>query len=137
MIRRWLSDLLSAPALRRELAARDVEIARLTGAAAEERIAHDTALRACDATWAGRVTALERDLEASQADRTRLAAELLAARDALAIAQAEARDLTSRHRVIVGERDNALAEAHAASLALRRAELATADANRAAKRGRS
>jgi len=120
--------------LRRELAARALDITRLTGAAAGERSQHAADLRACEATWAGRVTALERDLATSQDERARLAAELLAARDALATAQAESRDLNGRIRTLVGERDNAIAETHATKLALRRAELAGADTKRAAKR---
>lgn len=108
--------------LRRERDARDVEIARLTAANAGERVAQAEALRACEATWAGRLEDLERQLAASQDERARLAAELLAARDALAVSQAEARALTGERRVLVGERDNAIAEAHATSLALRRAE---------------
>lgn len=152
---RWLSGLLAAhreaadlrvlldcaradeASLRRELDARGIETARLTGANAAERVAQAEALRACDATWASRVTALERDLAASQDERARLAAELLAARDALAVSQAEARDLNGRLRVLVGERDNAIAEAHAAMLATRRAEQAGADAKRAGKRVRA
>jgi len=94
--------------LRRELDARQADIARLTGAAAAERVAQAEALRACEVTWAHRVE----------------------------VAEAEARDLNGRLRVLVGERDNAIAETHATRLALRRAEQATADTKRA-QRGKA
>jgi len=117
--------------LRRERDARDLEIQRLTAANAAERVAQAEALRACEATWAGRVTALERDLAASQDERARLAAELLAARDALAVSQAEARELNGERRVLVGERDNAIAEMHAAQIAVARAEKVGRDRSKA------
>lgn len=108
MIRRlsaFLRDALDVDDLRRDLA-------RMTGAAAAERLAHDEAIRRLDASWAARLTGLERDL---------------------AEAQAECRELNGAHRVLVAERDHAIAELHAANLALRRAQKAAHDA---VKRGK-
>lgn len=140
-LRSILRDALAAPRLRRELAdlagmrsASERACAQTTAAAAADRIDAAEALRKLDATWASRCEALGRDLAASQDERARLAAELLSARDALATAQAECRALNGERRVLVGERDNAIAEVHATTLALRRAELAGADTKRAAKR---
>jgi len=137
-LRSLLRDVLAAPRLRRELdalaemrSAAERACAQVTAAAASDRIDAAEALRRMDATWASRCDALERTLAASQDERARLAAELLAARDALTIAQAEARELNGAHRVLVAERDNAIAEMHAAQLAVTRAQHASRDAAKA------
>lgn len=102
----FLRDALDVGDLRRDLA-------RLTGAAAAERLAHDEAIRRLDASWAARFTALERDLAA---------------------AQAECRELNGAHRVLVAERDHAIAELHAANVAIARAQKAAHDLAKKAKR---